>query len=56
MLQDPNAPKRPLSAYFLFANDMRPKIKADNPDFKITEVAAALGELWKKTSDKDKEK
>lgn len=52
--KDPNAPKRPLGAYFLFSNDMRPKVKAENPDFKVTEVAKHIGELWAKASDKEK--
>ncbi|CAF4497856.1 unnamed protein product, partial [Rotaria magnacalcarata] len=29
--KDPNAPKRPLSTFFLFSQDERPKIKKDNP-------------------------
>jgi hypothetical protein len=45
-----------MGAYFLFSNDMRAKVKADNPDMKITEIAKAIGELWAKASDKDKEK
>lgn len=32
------------------------QVKADNPDFKITEIAKHIGELWAKASDKDKEK
>jgi len=30
-VKDPNAPKRPLGAYFLFSNDMRAKVKEENP-------------------------
>ena len=29
--KDPNAPKRPMSAYMLFANAKRAEIKAANP-------------------------
>lgn len=52
--KDPNAPKKPLGAYFLFQADMRPKVKADNPDLKVTEVAKKIGELWAAASDKEK--
>jgi hypothetical protein len=45
-----------MGAYFLFSGDMRAKVKAENPDMKITEIAKAIGELWAKASDKDKEK
>lgn len=30
-VKDPNAPKKPLGAYFLFSNDMRAKVKEENP-------------------------
>jgi len=45
-VKDPNAPKRPLTAFFLFCNDKRPGIKSDNPDFKVGDVAKELGRLW----------
>ena len=38
-MKDPNAPKKPLSAYFLFSQDERLKVKGENPDYSITEVA-----------------
>lgn len=30
--KDPNAPKRPLSAFMLFSQDKRASIKEENPD------------------------
>jgi len=45
-MKDPNAPKKPLSAYFLFSQDERLKVKAEFPDFSITEVAKELGRRW----------
>lgn len=45
--KDPNAPKRPLTAYFLFMGDERAKVKASNPDFTIAEISKELGERWK---------
>jgi len=44
--KDPNAPKRPLTAFFLFCNDRRPAIKAKNPDLRIGDVAKELGKMW----------
>merc|ERR1712183_1004419 len=44
--KDPNAPKKPLSAYFLFSQEERLKVKAENPDYSITEVAKELGRRW----------
>merc|ERR1712212_1051505 len=37
--KDPNAPKRPMSAYFLFMNATRPTVRKENPDASIGEVA-----------------
>jgi hypothetical protein len=34
--KDPNAPKRPLSGYFLFARSERPKIKLIQPNLPTT--------------------
>lgn len=45
-MKDPNAPKKPLSAYFLFCQDEREKVKADNPEYSILEVAKELGRRW----------
>lgn len=50
--KDPNAPKRPLTAYFLWLNENRQKIKDDNPGIGLTDIAKKGGELWGKLSDK----
>lgn len=43
------------SAYILFCNDERVKIKDDHPDMIFTEIAKELGKRWKKASDSVKE-
>jgi len=53
-LKDVNAPKKPQSAYFLFAGDRRPKLRATHPDKKITELAKLLGAEWKGMSEAEK--
>lgn len=45
-------PKRPMSAYMLWLNSAREKIKAENPGLKVTEIAKKGGELWKSMEDK----
>uniref|UniRef100_H2TJ66 High mobility group protein B2 n=1 Tax=Takifugu rubripes TaxID=31033 RepID=H2TJ66_TAKRU len=52
--KDPNAPKRPPSAFFVFCSDHRPKIKEDNPGISIGDIAKKLGELWSTQGPKDK--
>ena len=48
--KDPNAPKRPLSAFFLFCHDERPSVKAIHPNHSVGEVAKELGERWNKVT------
>mmetsp|Transcript_33405 Transcript_33405/g.84664 ORF Transcript_33405/g.84664 Transcript_33405/m.84664 type:complete len:126 (-) Transcript_33405:678-1055(-) len=52
--KDPNAPKKALSAYMFFCADRREKVKADNPEFKVTEVTSELGKQWATLSEADK--
>ena len=44
--KDPNTPKQPLSAYFIFSTEERLKVKESNPSFSICEVAKELGRRW----------
>ncbi len=44
------APKRPMSAYFLFAGDQRQAVKDANPELSLTEIAKILGADWGKVS------
>ncbi len=48
----PGQPKRALSAYFLWMNENRDKIKEKNPGLSITEIGRKAGELWKALADK----
>ncbi|KAL8589456.1 hypothetical protein ACOMHN_061667 [Nucella lapillus] len=45
--QDPNQPKRPQSAFFLWLNSHRESIKRDHPGISVTEVTKLAGEMWK---------
>lgn len=53
---DPDAPKKPQSAYFMYANDVRASIKSENPEMKITEISKVIGAQWKELSEKEKSK
>ncbi|XP_012682536.2 high mobility group protein B1b [Clupea harengus] len=44
--KDPNAPKRPPSAFFIFCADFRPKVKGEFPGLTIGDIAKKLGEQW----------
>ncbi|KAM3869618.1 high mobility group protein B1a [Diretmus argenteus] len=52
--KDPNAPKRPPSAFFIFCAEFRPKVKGETPGLTIGDVAKKLGEMWNGTAAEDK--
>lgn len=54
--KDPNAPKRPLSAYFFFCNEIRNEVREANPNKKVTEIAQLLAERWRALPDKKRVK
>jgi len=54
-VKDPNAPKKGMSAFMLFSNDQRNKIKADNPELSFGEIGRKVGEAWKALTDKQKQ-
>jgi len=49
-----NKIKRPLSAYFLYCNNKRDKVRAENPGASVGEIAKILGAKWKSISDERK--
>ncbi|TMW59463.1 hypothetical protein Poli38472_004532 [Pythium oligandrum] len=50
----PEAPKRASSAFLFYSQVMRPRIKADHPDMKNTEISKQLGEAWGKATEAQK--
>ncbi|KAL3320338.1 High mobility group [Cichlidogyrus casuarinus] len=52
--KDPAMPKRAWSAFFFFSHEMRPSIREDHPDWRVSEVAKELGKRWEDCQDKTK--
>ena len=44
--RDPDAPKKPKTAYNFFAQEIRPTLKEDNPSMKASEVTAIIRDMW----------
>merc|ERR1711998_40443 len=44
--KDKNQPKRPMSAFMFFSNDMRPKIQAELGTTDFGPVAKKVSEMW----------
>ncbi|XP_065226212.1 FACT complex subunit Ssrp1 [Planococcus citri] len=53
--KDDNKPKRPPTAYMVWFNETREKIKSDNPGISFTDIAKKGGEMWKKLTSDDKQ-
>ncbi|GAA5822806.1 hypothetical protein JCM5353_003530 [Sporobolomyces roseus] len=52
--KDPNAPKRPLSAYMHFSQAKRAEVKEENPDVTFGEIGKLLGAKWKEADADDR--
>ncbi|CAH2036702.1 unnamed protein product [Thlaspi arvense] len=53
--KDPNKPKRPASAFFVFMEDFRETFKKEHPKNKsVAAVGKAAGDKWKSLSDAEK--
>ena len=50
--KDPNKPKRPQSAYFIWLNETRESIKEEFPGISVTDLSKKAGERWKEVKDK----
>lgn len=53
-IKDPNAPKRPPSAYILFQNDVREGLKVEHPGMAYKDLLQIIAEKWKGLSDEAK--
>uniref|UniRef100_A0A3P8SVW9 FACT complex subunit SSRP1 n=1 Tax=Amphiprion percula TaxID=161767 RepID=A0A3P8SVW9_AMPPE len=53
--KDSGGPKRPMSAYMLWLNSSRERIKSENPGISITEISKKAGEMWRQLGKDEKE-
>ena len=44
--RDPNAPKRPCSAYIYYSAVMRPKMREEKPEMGMSERSKYIGKEW----------
>ncbi len=52
--KDPNAPKKALSPYIIFAKEQRSVIKEVDPNLSFVDITKRLGEMWNKLDNKAK--
>ena len=49
-----DAPKTPLSAYFIFSNEIRPTVVAERPDLNLPGVTKEIAHRWRHLSPEQK--
>lgn len=53
--KDPNAPKRPQTAFFLFSGEHREEVKKELPEgTRVGDIAKRLGVMWSELDDDEK--
>lgn len=56
MRRDPNMPKKPLSAYIYFSQEMREQIKKENPKMPVASIMKEVSNRWSAMSKEEKER
>lgn len=51
---NPEKPKRPISAMFIFSEEKRPKLQQERPDLSDSELTRLLARMWNELPDKKK--
>lgn len=52
----PNPPKKPMSAFFLYKDEVLKSVQQQNPNLKFTDLTKLIGEKWQKESEESKKK
>jgi len=52
--KDPNAPKRNMSAYFLYSVHIRPTVKEENPEASFGDIARIISAQFKELTEEEK--
>lgn len=55
-LKDPNAPRRPTTAYLLFCQQNRDKLRAANPGMSFLDVTKELGQQWTRLDEEERQR
>ena len=52
--KDPNAPKRAMSSFLFYSNEVRGHVSSQNPSMKLTDVSKEIGRRWKEMDSSEK--
>jgi hypothetical protein len=54
--KDPNKPKGRMASYMFFSTEIGPRIKKENPELSLVDVAKAVGSRWKELDEANRKK
>lgn len=54
-MKDPNAPRRPTTAYLLFCQQNRDKLRAANPGMSFLDITKELGQQWTQLDEEERQ-
>lgn len=53
--KDPAAPKRPITAFLYFSQQVRPTLQKRNPGIRVAEISQELGRRWRDMTEEDRQ-
>ena len=54
-MKDPNAPRRPTTAYLLFCQQNRDKLRSANPGMSFLDITKELGQQWTQLDEEERQ-
>jgi hypothetical protein len=52
--KDPAAPKRPVTAFLYFSQQVRPTLQEKKPGIRVAEISQELGRMWREMTEEDR--
>lgn len=46
-VRNPDAPKRPLTAFFYFSNSIRKRLQSENPTVPLGQLSKRIADMWR---------
>ena len=54
-IKPPKKPEKPMSSYMRYNKRVHDKIKADNPQLKMWDIAKIIGQMWRELPESEKQ-
>ena len=54
-IKPPKKPEKPMSSYMRYNKSVHERIKAENPQMKMWDIAKIIGQMWRELPDSEKQ-